>query len=172
MNTLKCMIFMAVYTLTGMANAATINLSATLDCAQANAGAGTCGAGGTGIGLAELSLDDSTNILNWFVDWGGLSGATTVAHFHGAAAPNQNAGVQVDFFALGGALNPSVGNVVINAGQAADLLAGLWYVNIHSTTFAGGEIRGQVNVVPIPAAAWLFGSALVGLVGVGRRKKA
>jgi hypothetical protein len=28
------------------------------------------------------------------------------------------------------------------------------------------------SAVPIPAAAWLFGSALVCLVGVGRRKKA
>ena len=29
-----------------------------------------------------------------------------------------------------------------------------------------------VSQVPLPAAAWLFGSALVGLVGLGRRKKA
>lgn len=28
-----------------------------------------------------------------------------------------------------------------------------------------------VNEVPVPAAAWLFGSALVGLAGVGRRRK-
>lgn len=28
------------------------------------------------------------------------------------------------------------------------------------------------NVVPVPAAAWLFGSGLLGLVGVARRKKA
>lgn len=30
----------------------------------------------------------------------------------------------------------------------------------------------NTSVVPLPAAAWLFGSALVGLVGVARRKKA
>ena len=29
-----------------------------------------------------------------------------------------------------------------------------------------------VQTVPIPAAAWLFGSALLGLVGIGRRKEA
>lgn len=29
---------------------------------------------------------------------------------------------------------------------------------------------GQVAVVPVPAAAWLFGSGLLGLVGVARRK--
>jgi hypothetical protein len=30
---------------------------------------------------------------------------------------------------------------------------------------------GEISAVPVPAAAWLFGSALVGLVGVGRRRK-
>ena len=30
---------------------------------------------------------------------------------------------------------------------------------------------GPINVVPLPAAAWLFGSALVGLIGVARRQK-
>ncbi len=30
----------------------------------------------------------------------------------------------------------------------------------------------DVNPIPIPAAAWLFGSAIIGLVGVARRKKA
>ncbi len=28
------------------------------------------------------------------------------------------------------------------------------------------------NVVPIPAAAWLFGSALLGVGGIGYRRKA
>jgi hypothetical protein len=31
---------------------------------------------------------------------------------------------------------------------------------------------GSWSVVPIPAAAWLFGSGLLGLIGVARRKKA
>ena len=32
--------------------------------------------------------------------------------------------------------------------------------------------QGDVNLVPIPAAAWLFGSGLLSLIGVARRKKA
>jgi len=38
----------------------------------------------------------------------------------------------------------------------------------------GGSYIGTVGatLVPIPAAAWLFGSALLGLVAVGRRKNA
>ena len=31
---------------------------------------------------------------------------------------------------------------------------------------------GDVGAVPVPAAAWLFGSGLLGLIGVARRKKA
>lgn len=31
---------------------------------------------------------------------------------------------------------------------------------------------GPAAVVPVPAAAWLLGSALIGLIGVGRRKEA
>jgi hypothetical protein len=48
--------------------------------------------------------------------------------------------------------------------------SGLGYVaydNIDVTSAVGG-----VNAVPVPAAVWLFGSALIGLVGLDRRKKA
>jgi len=34
----------------------------------------------------------------------------------------------------------------------------------------GGWLYTSVNPVPVPAAVWLFGTALVGLVGFGKRK--
>ena len=34
------------------------------------------------------------------------------------------------------------------------------------------SIMADVNPVPVPAAVWLFGSGLLGLIGVARRKKA
>ena len=135
------------------------NLSASMDCAQA----GTCGAGGTGTGTATISLDDQTNLLSWNVSWSGLSGADFLAHFHGPALPGQPAGVQVGI----GVPSPQIGSATISAIQAADLLAGLWYGNIHSTTFNGGEIRGQV--VPEPATLLLIGAGLVGLAAARRQ---
>lgn len=39
----------------------------------------------------------------------------------------------------------------------------------HSYT---GSYLVQVSTVPVPAAAWLFGSGLIGLVGIARRKSA
>lgn len=39
------------------------------------------------------------------------------------------------------------------------------------TTYLATGYLTSVAVVPIPAAAWLFGSGLIGLLGVSRRKK-
>ncbi|WP_200821250.1 VPLPA-CTERM sorting domain-containing protein [Oceanicoccus sp. KOV_DT_Chl] len=50
----------------------------------------------------------------------------------------------------------------------------LWHVvNFGSWTLAGNELtyNAPVAAVPVPAAAWLFGSALLGLAGIGRKRK-
>lgn len=146
------------------AEAATINLVANLDCAQANAGAGTCGAGGSGTGTATITFDDVTNLLSWNLSYSGLSAAVTAAHFHGPAAPGVNAGVTVGI----GTANPAVGSATISASQETDLLAGLWYVNVHSTAFGGGEIRGQV-LVPEPGMLGLVAVGVLALVVRSRR---
>ena len=38
--------------------------------------------------------------------------------------------------------------------------------------YAWAVQSGDVSAVPVPAAVWLFGSGLIGLIGVARRKKA
>ena len=144
--------------------AAIVNLTSTIDGAQANAGVGT---GSAGTGFATMTLDDATLLFSWNIAWSGVN--ATLAHFHGPALPNQNAGVQVG---ISVAANPAISSTTLSAAQATDLLAGLWYINIHTADFPGGEIRGQVSTIPIPAAVWLFGSGLLGLVGMARRKKA
>lgn len=144
--------------------AATVNLFANIDGAQANAGAGT---GSPGSGFANMTFDTVSKQFDWNIAWSGLQGTVTVAHFHGPATASQNAGVEVPIDIT---VNPAIGSAVLSAGQASDLLAGLWYINIHSTFAPGGEIRGQVQVVPVPAAALLFASGLIGLAGLARRK--
>ncbi|MBT8138272.1 MAG: CHRD domain-containing protein [Gammaproteobacteria bacterium] len=146
-----------------LASAAIVNLSATIDGAQANAGNGT---GSSATGSAAMTLDDQSNLFSWEIQWTSLASGETVAHFHGPAMPNQNGGVELNI----GIANPANGSAFLSSGQATDLLNGLWYINIHSNNDPGGEIRGQVNVVPIPAAVWLFGTALLGMMGLAKRK--
>lgn len=120
---------------------------------------------GTGNGM--VTYDDVTNMLSWTITYQGLIGNATLAHFHGAAPIGVNAGVQVNIANLsGGIASPMIGSTTITELQEADLLAGLWYVNIHSDVFSGGEIRGQV--VPAPGALALGGFA--GLIALRRRR--
>jgi len=51
----------------------------------------------------------------------------------------------------------------------ATTFAGTWSVNAAAGTL---DYTAGVSAVPVPAAVWLFGSGLLGLVGVSRRKKA
>lgn len=48
----------------------------------------------------------------------------------------------------------------------------LQQVRVNPSVFPGGTGTGTGNEVPIPAAAWLFGSGLLGLAGVARTRKA
>ena len=146
------------------ANAAIIHLEADIDGAQADAGTGT---GSLSTGSAAITFDTDTSLLSWNISWTPLESGETAAHFHGPALPGQNAGVEVG---IGVESNPAIGEATLSAQEQSDMLAGLWYINIHSNAFPSGEIRGQVNVVPIPAAAWLFGSGLLFLFGLVRRK--
>ena len=164
---LRALFVLGTLAIAGGAQAATITVfNALMDGQQANAGNGT---GSLATGAATMTLDHDTLEFSWFVAWQDLEAPVTVAHFHGPAMPGQNAGVQIGIDA---ASNPSSGSAILTLGQVDDLLAGLWYINIHSEMFPAGEIRGQVLAVqpiPLPAAAWLFGSGLLALVGVRRR---
>lgn len=96
-----------------------------------------------GTGQATVNLDKATKTLSWTVTYSGLTGDATAAHFHGPAAPGSNAGVVVPI-GTGSVANPAMGSKVLTDAQIADLMAGKWYVNIHTKANPGGEIRGQV----------------------------
>jgi hypothetical protein len=96
----------------------------------------------TGRGSATATLDGST--LEYTVQFSGLSGPPTAAHFHGPAAPGQNAGVQVNIGQAAGLTSPMKGRAQLTDKQIADLKAGRMYINVHTANHTDGEIRGQV----------------------------
>ena len=96
-----------------------------------------------GTGMADIDYDAATKKLSWKLTYSGLSGPATAAHFHGPAGPGKNAGVAV---AIPNATSsPVEGSATLTDAQAADLLAGNYYINIHTAANPGGEIRGQVT---------------------------
>jgi hypothetical protein len=96
----------------------------------------------TGTGTADIDYDAATKKLTWKLTYSGLSGPATAAHFHGPAESGKNAGVAV---AIPNATSsPAEGSATLTDAQAADLMAGKYYVNVHTAANPGGEIRGQV----------------------------
>lgn len=94
-------------------------------------------------GSVDAVLDKNTNLFRWKVSYSGLTGAPTAAHFHGPAAIGANAGVALAWPAP--IRSPMEGRATLTAAQAADLLAGRWYANIHTARNPGGEVRGQMT---------------------------
>jgi CHRD domain len=101
---------------------------------------------GSGSGTLQATLDKQTRVLTWSLTIAGLSGPPTAAHFHGPAMAGGNAGVASPMVV--GLRSPDNGVVTLTAAQMEDLLAGKWYVNVHTAANPNGEIRGQVMVGP------------------------
>ncbi|MGE3165979.1 MAG: CHRD domain-containing protein [Planctomycetota bacterium] len=99
-----------------------------------------------GVGYALFAVNRAQNMLGFNVRYADLTGMQTVAHIHGPAAPGANGGIVV---ALPTG-NPKIGAVALTPGNMADFDAGLLYVNIHSSTFTLGEVRGQILPPPPP----------------------
>jgi hypothetical protein len=93
-------------------------------------------------GAVTVTFDTASKKATWQGTYAGLSGAATAGHFHGPAEPGKNAGVAVPITA---ASSPFQGSADLTDAQAADLLGGKWYVNIHTDAHKGGEIRGQLS---------------------------
>ncbi|HEV7747049.1 MAG TPA: PQQ-dependent sugar dehydrogenase [Pyrinomonadaceae bacterium] len=94
----------------------------------------------TGNATLLLSPDESSATVS--LNFSGLTGPQTDAHIHGPAAAGVSAPVlfplpqgQVSDFRIN--LTPA---------QAQDLKNGLWYINVHSSNFMAGEIRGQFQM--------------------------
>jgi hypothetical protein len=98
-----------------------------------------------GKGSVTASFDPASKELTWQGTYSGLSGPATAAHIHGPAEPGKNAGVAVPLSQKDVPFtSPFKGTATLTDAQAADLMAGRYYVNVHTDANKGGEIRGQL----------------------------
>jgi len=98
----------------------------------------------TATGRATLLLSPDEKTARVSLTFESLSTAQTDAHIHGPAAPGVSAAPifplplgQISDFAI-----------TLTPAQVQDLKNGLFYVNVHSTNFPAGEIRGQFGLSP------------------------
>jgi hypothetical protein len=115
---------------------------------------GSTGSGGE-IG-SGIKFDTDTSTLSLSLGYGSaagftdLTGPATAMHIHGPAMADANAGVITSLMGLSfPSVNPATGgiifgNLVLDAGNTSNLLAGLFYINIHTATNQSGELRGQL----------------------------
>jgi hypothetical protein len=118
------------------ARAEVVNLKASMNAASevpANSSKGT--------GTLTATYDTTSKNLSWKGSYADLTGPATAAHFH-AGEPGKSGPVAVP---IAPNTSPFEGSATLTDAQAADLLAGKWYVNVHTAENKGGEIRGQVT---------------------------
>jgi hypothetical protein len=99
-------------------------------------------------GSGSFTYDTSSNQLMFTVSVFNLQGTETALHIHGPAAAGAS-GPIVFTLPLG---SPAFGTLALTPAQGADLLAGLWYVDVHTSAFPNGEIRGQITPAPLASA--------------------
>jgi len=120
-----------------------------------------------GSGTAIFSLEG--NVLSFNIRYAGLSSTANNAHIHGPASTSQSAGVLIPLVPSHvGALDTNgvfTGSLMITEAQRALILACKTYVNIHTVTQGGGEIRGQIAPVAMQVA--LNSSSNPGASGFG-----
>ncbi len=147
-----------------------------------------------GSGFGTVTLDRETNVLSYDFAWADLIGNLTKLHIHGPASANEsNPQHIVEIFGP-----PEVpAELATNAGRVADsfelqtleqagfdpidpayiidtLVSGQAYLNVHTTVFGMGEIRGNLGLpvsrsIPEPNACVLLPMGLAWLAAMRRR---
>ena len=102
----------------------------------------TTSATGTFVG----SYNANTNVLNYNINWTGLSNVASMAHIHGPAVAGASAGPIHSLSITSNGVNGTLsGSVTLADSTETHLLNGRLYYNIHTALYPNGEIRGQLT---------------------------
>ncbi|WP_461128396.1 CHRD domain-containing protein [Spirosoma aerophilum] len=95
----------------------------------------------TATGTFVGSLNTTTRVLSYTVTYQGLT--PTGGHLHKIVNADGTGPVDIPFPSL---TSPIIAtSPVLRQTQVDSLLAGQYYANIHTATYKGGEIRGEVK---------------------------
>jgi hypothetical protein len=164
MNALKLTLFAALLAAVP-AFPATITYNVVLNGASespANASAGT--------GIGTVAIDNVANTMALDITFSGLTGTVSASHIHcgTAVAGTGTSGVATTTPTFAGF--PSG----VTAGAESFLLGGIAaghaYWNIHTSTFAAGEIRGFLVAATPEPTTFVLGSASLPALAFSRRK--
>lgn len=96
-----------------------------------------------GSGYFEAVYRPSTKVLEYRLNLQGLSGPMTMGYLNGPAGPGETAPriapINIPIYD-----NTIWDGVTLTEEQAAQVLAGQWYVNVMTLQYPDGEIRGQL----------------------------
>lgn len=143
-------------------------------------------------GSASLEIDDVAETLTFSMSIDGIDFADLIdvgpgagpVHLHNAAA-GSNGPVVVPFtFPAGGYTGTMDGFALDRAMVSFDAItggadfdtfinelnAGNYYINVHTADWTGGEVRGQLAAVPLPASALFLLAAVGGLAALRRTR--
>jgi len=99
---------------------------------------------------------DANQMLHVTCNFSGLLAPVTAAHIHAPAPPGVNAGIRFPLIPPAPPTSPIILTVgPLTAQDVVNLNTGLSYINIHTTMFPGGEIRGQIfGAVSVEPGTW------------------
>lgn len=132
---LRTALFVLIAAMAASAAHGSVTFEATLDEAQ-----NVPPTGSPATGTAVLVLNDAMTEVAYTVTYSELQGTEVGSHFHNGA-PGENGSIMHPL-PMG---TPKIGIWAVTIHDVGELFAGRVYVNVHSTLYFAGEIRGDIT---------------------------